>query len=201
LARKQQLLKAQQITAEDVAMAEEQVKELEATERGAVQKLAELQATDPSVEVLRAEAEVNAAQARLDRARQALDECSLKAPVAGTVLRILVSPGDVLGGQPSKAAVLFCPAGPRLVRAEVEQEFAGRLAVSQPAVIEDDAGAGTTWQGHVLRISDWYTQRRAVLQEHPPLNDVRTVECLIAVDKGPAPLRIGQRVRVTIRSE
>ncbi|HXG13016.1 MAG TPA: HlyD family efflux transporter periplasmic adaptor subunit [Gemmataceae bacterium] len=201
LARKQQLYKVNQITAEEVAAAEEQVKELEALERAAAQKLTELQAIDPAVELARAEAEAAGAQVRLAQARQALDECVLKAPSAGTVLRVLAAPGDVLGGQPGKAAVLFCPDGPRLIRAEVEQEFAGRLAVGQPALIEDDGGSAATWRGQVMRISDWYTQRRAVLQETSPLNDVRTVECLIALDSGQPPLRIGQRVRVMINRE
>lgn len=198
LVRKQQLLKANQLSTEEVAAAEEQVKEVEALERAAVQKLAELEVVDPAVDLRRAEAELAAAEARLGQARQALEECELKAPADGTVLRILVAPGDVLSGGPGKPAVLFCPNTPRLVRAEVEQEFAERLCVGQPAVIEDDAGAGTRWRGRVLRISDWYTQRRTVLQESPQLNDVRTVECLIAMEPDQAPLRIGQRVRVWI---
>jgi multidrug resistance efflux pump len=201
LTRKQELFRAQQLSNEDVAAAEEQVKELEALERAAVQKLTELRATDPAIELRRAEAEVATYEARLGQAQQALEECMLKAPAAGTVLRILVSPGDVLAGQPGKATVLFCPEGPRVIRAEVEQEFAARLAVGQPAAVEDDTATGTSWRGRVLRISDWYTQRRAVLQESQNLNDVRTVECLIALDTSSVPLRIGQRVRVAINRE
>ena len=85
-----------------------------------------------------------------------------------------------------------------MFREKLEQEFAGRLAVGQPAVVEDDGGLGGTWRGRVSRISDWYTQRRAVLQESPQRNDVRTVECLVALEPEQAPLRIGQRVRVWI---
>jgi multidrug resistance efflux pump len=198
--RKQLLLQAQQVSSEDVAAAQEQVKEMEALERAALQKLAEMEAVDPAADVRRAEADVAALQARLGQARQTLDECVLKAPSAGTVLRILAAPGDVLGSQPARPAVLFCPSGPRFVRAEVEQEFAGRLAVGQPALIEDDDGSGNSWRGRVGRISDWYTQRRAVLQEQTRLQDVRTIECLIALDDQPA-LRIGQRVRVWINRE
>lgn len=201
LIRKQQLLKAQQISAEELAAAEEQIKEIEALERAAVQKLAELQVINPKVEQARADAEVATYQARLDQAQQVLDECELKAPGPGTVMRILVSPGEVIGAQPAKPALLFCPSKPRLIRAEVEQEFASRLGVGQPVVVEDDTAAGATWRGRVYRIGDWYTQRRAVLQESPLKNDVRTVECLIALDSSQPPLRIGQRVRVAINRE
>jgi hypothetical protein len=47
-------------------------------------------------------------------------------------------------------------------------------------------------------MADWYTQRRLVNEEQLQLKDVRTLECLIALDPGQPPLLIGQRVRVTI---
>jgi multidrug efflux pump subunit AcrA (membrane-fusion protein) len=53
-------------------------------------------------------------QAQVDEARTGLEEYALKAPVDGTVLRVLVSPGDVLGVQPKQPAVLFCPDGRRI---------------------------------------------------------------------------------------
>ena len=91
---------------------------------------------DVEVEVRRAEYELKAAEARRDQARLALEECRLKAPRPGTVLRILVGPGDVLGGQPGQPAVLFAADGPQVIRATVEQEFAeprqGRGARSGP---------------------------------------------------------------------
>jgi hypothetical protein len=65
-------------------------------------------------------------------------------------------------------------------------------------VIRDDSNAPAVWRGRVTSLSDWYTQRRSILQEPLQLNDVRTLECLIAVDPDQAPLRIGQRVRVLI---
>ena len=37
-----------------------------------------------------------------------------------------VDPGEVFGPQSRQPALLFCPDKPRIVRAEVEQEFAAR---------------------------------------------------------------------------
>ncbi len=198
LARKHQLEKIDQMDAREVEASAALVHELEAVERAERSKLAELQLNDPSAGVKRAQADVNAKQARLEQARRGEAECLLKAPTDGTVLRVLVSAGEVLGAQPKQPAILFCPQGPRIVRAEVEQEFASCVAVGQAAAIQDDTTAGSTWHGKVTRISDWYTHRRSILQEPLQFNDVRTLECLITLDPGQPPLRIGQRVRVAL---
>ena len=66
------------------------------------------------------------------------------------------------------------------------------------ALRDDSTGEGI-WAGHVVRISDWYTQRRSVMPEPLQYNDARTLECIIELDAGQPALRIGQRVRVTLR--
>jgi hypothetical protein len=106
--------------------------------------------------------------------------------------------GETLSTQPKLPAIEFCPQAPRVIRAEVMQEWAGRVKEGQAAIIEDDTRAGIHWQGKVKHISDWYTHRRSMLQEPFQYNDVRTLECIVSVDPGGPPLRIGQRVRVTI---
>ena len=57
---------------------------------------------------------------------------------------------------------------------------------------------GSEWRGTVTHVSDWYTQRRSTLLEPMQFNDVRTLEVIIRPEKGKDPLRIGQRVRVTL---
>jgi putative ABC transport system ATP-binding protein len=196
-ARKERLNKK-----EEAAVAAEEVKKGEAAEQAGREKLRALEERDPAPEVARAEADVLAKTAQLDKARHGLEECAVRAPAEGTVLRVLAHPGELFSPEARQPALLFCPAGPRLVRAEVEQEFAGRVAVGQAAEVEDDAGAGAPpWTGWVVRLSDWYAPRRTILPGTLPLQDVRTLECLIRLDPGRPPPRIGQRVRVRLPRE
>ena len=197
LARKAEL-RGTLVNDKDYAPAQAQHEEAKAVLRGEEQKLEELKLNDPHESVQLAETDVRARQARLDLAQVALGECDLKAPSDGTVLRLLTARGDVLSAQPRQPAVLLCPRGPRIIRAEVEQEFAPRVAVGQDAAIQDDNSTATTWRGKVVRVSDWYTHRRSILLEPLQQNDVRTLECLIELTPGQAPLRIGQRLRVTL---
>jgi multidrug resistance efflux pump len=196
--RKHKLLQNQQVPAEEAEAAADLVKEAEAAERAEQEKLRALQLIDPATPIARAETDLAAKQAKLEQARYALEECRLKAPADGKILRVLVGAGEMLGPQPRQAAIQFCAAGPRIVRAEVEQEFAARVAVGQIATVADDSHASSTWRGKVIRVSDWYTHRRSIIQEPLQVNDVRTLECIIQLEPGQSQPRIGQRVRVTL---
>jgi multidrug resistance efflux pump len=196
--RTRKLLKDGMAGSEEAATAENIVRELEAMLQAEHDKAARLQAFNPTEQVTLAEAEVEARQARLDEARHALSERAVYAPADGEVLRLLAAVGDVRGPQAANAAILFCPDRPRVVRAEVPQEFADRVRVGQTVVIQDDARLVEVGRGEVARVSDWYTQRRSVLQEPSVRNDVRTLECIIRITPGDSPLRIGQRVRVVM---
>jgi multidrug resistance efflux pump len=164
-------------------------------------KLRAIQATKPDVKVRQADEALTLARQRADEARLALKRCALEAPADGTVLRVAVTKGAILGPQTRQAPVLFAPTGPRIVRAEVDQEFAHRVQVSMTAVITDEANSQVVWQGRVKRLGAAYLPKRSAggpesfsLSGSEP----RVLECLVELDPGqPAPL-LGQRVRVSI---
>jgi multidrug resistance efflux pump len=198
LAVKQKLLKDNFISAAEVSAVEDQIKELAAMRTGEEKKLAELQLVDPRLDVRAAEAEVKRLRVLLREAEQGLAECAVTAPQAGTVMRVLVRPGAVLDGLQRQPAVLFAPDEPRIVRAEVDQEFAARVTVGKSVRILDDSNVQDLGRGRVTQLSDWFLRRRMILLEPTRFNDARTLECLVTLDAGHAPLRLGQRVQVRI---
>jgi multidrug resistance efflux pump len=188
-------------SAEDVKAADKLAEEAEAGVKAEQAKLAVLRALKPQVAVDLSEIDVRAKKQDVEKASLGVRECVLRAPVKGKVLRRLVRVGEVLGANPHQPALQFCPSEERIVRAEVEQEFAGRVVKGMKAHIQDDATGGNEWQGEVVRVSDWYSQRRSVTLEPLQFNDVRTLEVIIRVKPDPKnPLRIGQRMRVTLES-
>src|SRR5439155_19646908 len=122
--------------------------------------LRRLEASRPDIELDEAEKNVELARARVDEARIALDNCALKAKTDGTILRVYTHIGALITSQLRQPPVLFAPAGPRVVRAEVPQEFAHRVQVGMAATIQDVAIADLVWQGTVKRLSDAYLPRR-----------------------------------------
>ena len=198
--RLQRMVEKQAAPKEDLDAAVNRAEAAEAAIKVEEEKLRELDLVEPENDISRAEADVAGKQAQLDNAQFALDECSVKAPCDGEVLRLQVGVGEWLGSLPKQSALQFLPAGPRIVRAEVEQEFANRVREGQIAEIHDDSKAGPTWRGKVVRLSDWYTHRRSIVQEPLQFNDVRTLECIIQLDAHAELPKIGQRVRVMLGS-
>jgi membrane fusion protein (multidrug efflux system) len=198
LSHQRELRKSSLIPIRDVTSAEDQVTEMETLVRAEAEKLKEVELSNPALVVHEADLKAAAARAGLRQAKYNLEECVLKAPEAGTVLRMSVHAGEVVGGPAATAAVLFCPDRPLLVRVEVEQEFAGRIVLGRPAVVHDEFSPEIVWRGQVTRIADWYSQRRSMAAKPGQFKDVPTVECLVTLDAGRPPFRIGQRVEVRI---
>jgi HlyD family secretion protein len=198
LRQKEYQFKDKLISSQEVTATRDEVKALEEQQTAENEKLAELRTVDPELVVRKARAEVKRTQSQRDRARHQLDECTLKAPMAGTVHRISVGAGDIVTGNPAQPVVRFCPDETPLIRAEVNQEFADRVKVGQAALIRDDTHKGATWRGRVRSVAGWYDRRRPDSEDPSSYTDVRTVECLITIDPGQPPLRIGQRMRVMI---
>jgi multidrug resistance efflux pump len=185
--------------ASDVKVAEKAVEQAEAGVEAEKAKLEVLRAMKPGVAVELADIDLRAKKEDVEKAELGVRECVVRAPKKGKILRKLVSVGEVLGANPKLPALQFCPSEERIVRAEVEQEFAGRVSKGMKARIQDDATGGGEWQGEVIRVSDWYAQRRSVTFEPLQFNDVRTLEVIIRVKPDPKnPLRIGQRMRVML---
>lgn len=161
-------------------------------------KLDQLRLEHPADMLSVAEANLAATEARRAMAADAVAKHILLAPEAGKILRLQVNKGQILGGGVPLPAAWFCAARPRIVRCEIDQEFASRVQLGMSARIYTDAGDTAAWQGTVQRIADWIAPRRSMLDEPFQKNDVRTLECIVALDAGQAPLLIGERVRVEL---
>ncbi|HEY7312650.1 MAG TPA: HlyD family efflux transporter periplasmic adaptor subunit [Gemmataceae bacterium] len=199
LERKKRLQKIDDAVAEEVQDAELQVEEAKVGVKGEERKLAAYQAGRRPAEgdVKRAGEDIEAKEAQLEEAQNAVKECVVRAPADGTPLRILVGVGQALGANAHQPAVQFAAATPLLVRAEVEQEFVGRVRKGESVLIQDHITGQDCARGKVVRIARWYTNRRTNTPDmFAAGSDTRTLECIIKIDSILQEVRIGQRVRV-----
>lgn len=185
----------------DLETAKGMVEEAQANLRAQQIMLQKIRLNDPMEEVRLAEAALAGSLAQLEQAEKQLKECDLVAPSDGTIVRLYVGKGDVLGPQPRQPAILFCPSDPRIIRAELDQEAAARVRKGLKVLIEDDVRTGSHWEGKVDHIPEFYLQRRSNVAEPFSFNESRILECLINITPPPDGKelpRLGQRVRVRI---
>lgn len=190
-------LEFNKISPAEFAAGEAEVRQLLQIEAAENERFRELKDSDPSLRLRLVQARKELAEIAVQAAEKALADCQLKAPVRGTVLRIQTSVGETVTPGGFEPPIIFRPEGALVVRAELEQEFLGRVHEGMPAKITDETRPRSpVWTGSLARISGWVARRRSIVLEPGELNDVRTVECLVTLDDLPEPLLVGQRVRV-----
>ena len=201
LARKEELVKKELVSQVEVDVARAQLGEAMALVKAEQNRLLEVKAVDPEREVNLAQLQLNRSQAQLDRARRDCEEYQLRAPVGGLVLRVQAQEGDLVGPTSPRPAVWLAPEGTRVVRAEVSQEFAGRVQEGLDVQVEDEASGGLLARGKIVELSDWFLPRRQFSVLPTSINTGLTLECVIELQEGQAQLRLGQRVRVRILAD
>jgi multidrug efflux pump subunit AcrA (membrane-fusion protein) len=167
---------------------------------GERQHLAVIQAAPVEAEIRAAEADLQAAAGLVAEAQAAVDSCLVRAHrTGGMVEQLVAAPGVTFGPASQRPLLLLVPAGKRVVRAEVDPEFAyrvqGKLGAS--VTVTDFTNTALTYAGVVRRQSDIFLPKRnAGLALDPP----KVLECVIDLpDPAPAgkpPLRVNQPVRV-----
>jgi multidrug resistance efflux pump len=160
----------------------------------------QLKDTDPDLAVQLAKDAYDDALLQLDLAKIQRNFCTLKAPEAGWVLRINVRPGQLWNPYGAFPAMQFRPDRPWTVRCEIDQIYATKVKPGMPCDIFDDRLDKSTWKGTVQSCSDWIAPRRVDPNDPAAFHDVRTMECIIRLDETKDVPRVGQRVRVVIRS-
>ncbi len=135
------------------------------------------------------------------RARQRLAELertvrTVRAPVSGLVLRRTAAVGAAAVAASGTPLFVLAPDGPRIVRAELDEAFVGRVMPGAVAWVTDASGGGRVLKARVLRISPSF--EAAALDDQPGGRaDGRVLRLVLAFEE-PNTLRLGQRVLARI---
>jgi len=136
LTRREEFVKKELASPVDVDVGGAQLNETKALVKVEQNRLAELKAVNPELEVQLAHLQLNRSKTQLDRVRKEREEYLLQAPVDGLVLRVQTQAGDLVSPASPRPAVWLAPTGVWIVRAEVSQEFAERVCEGMPVQVE-----------------------------------------------------------------
>jgi HlyD family secretion protein len=150
---------------------QEQIAEAKAT----LNRIAEVRPVDVAV----AEAEVSQAQAAVKTAQAELDRAYIKSPQAGTVLKILTRPGEVVSSD--EGIVRIGQTQAMYAVAEVYESDIGKVKPGQKASVTSSA-LSQKLIGTVETIG-WEVERQEVVNTDPTANiDAKVVEVKIKLD-------------------
>ena len=146
------------------------------------------------VAVQMAMASIDSARARQVVAAREVEERKVVAPLDGQVIQRQARPGNGVSTLNVTPLFLFAPDRPRIVRAELEEQYLGLVAPNQAAEIVLEADTTKTWRGNVLRVGR-LVGARTPSDDPGEKQDNRVVEVVVSFEDAQT-LLIGQRVVV-----
>jgi HlyD family secretion protein len=164
-------------------------------------QLSLLRAGSREEDIRQAKALRDASAAELDSSRARLAQCSVRAPVSGVVLDVLVNRGQFFSLAVPQPLLHIVPDGQARVRAEVALHDFAHVCLQQRATIAADALPNASIQAEVVSISPTVSRgtmgaaaNAASAGGNAGVSDV--VAVVLKVDSGAPPLPIGLPVTV-----
>ncbi len=105
-------------------------------------------------DLARADANLSAAESEIKLAQDKLDKCTVRAPIDGTVLRVLLRAGESFSLVSPRPVFTMADVSGRRVRAEVDEDDIAKVHVGQKLLVSADAFGRRTFSGVVTRLSD-----------------------------------------------
>lgn len=135
------------------------------------------------------------ARQRANLQRKEVDARTILAPVDGVILRRSARVGDATSTSTVTEMFLLAPDGPRVLRAQIDEQFVGLVHPGQRAEVMLERDAGVMLSGQVERVAAVFGSARAGSDVRA--EDARTIEITVRLD-GPeaeiSKLVLGQRM-------
>jgi len=149
----------------------------------------------------RADADVLAAEGRVQTAQERIAKCSIVAPIDGTVLRVYAKRGESFSTVTPRPLFSLADTSTRHIKAEVDERDVDKLSVGQNVIIQADALEGKKLRGSVSRVSAMMGRKSISTGDPSDKSDRDILEAVIDFDDNAKPLPIGLRVTVQFLSD
>jgi HlyD family secretion protein len=161
--------------------------------------LAKLKAPDSALPS-RLEGELNVARAEWTLAKAGLEKTRIRAPADSTVLQVDAKKGELAmpSLEPAPALMVLGDVSALRVRAELDEQYLGRLRVGQRVLVRAAAFRGREFDGKVSAVARIVGPGRA--RGPRKFNDVDVLEVVVDLSS-PGPLVVGEQVDVYFSSE
>jgi len=145
-------------------------------------------------EIAKADADVRSAEQRIRSVRQMLDKSIVRAPIAGTVLRTLLRPGETFSVMVPQPILRLADTSRLRVRAEVDERDVARVFAGQRVVVRGDVWPDRGVPGRVGRIGSQMGRKTVRSGDPAEKRDRDVLEVLVDLDHADPRLVVGLRV-------
>lgn len=166
-------------------------------ERAQLRKL-EAQSATPLPTQL--EGQLNVARTELRVAVAELEKLTIRAPIAGTILKTDVRPGEVAAPSLPQPLVLLGDLSRLRVRAELDEHNIGKIKLGDATTVRAEAFRDQTFTGKVAAIAPLVQPARLAAPGSRNLTDFNVNEVMIDLNE-PGPLIAGMKVDVYFESK
>jgi len=146
------------------------------------------------------EGQLNVARTELRVAIAELEKLTIRAPIAGSVLKVDVKAGEVAAPSLPQPLLLLGDLSQLRVRAELDEHNAGKVKVGEPVMVRAEAFHDQTFAGKVVAIAPLIQPARLSSPGSRNLTDFNVNEVMIDLNE-PGPLIAGMNVDVYFGSE
>ena len=148
-------------------------------------------------ELAKADADVHAAEQRIQLAEEKIGKCIVRAPEDGTILRVHMRAGESFALVSPKPLFSMADLSVRRVRAEVDEKDIRSVRVGQKVLISSDADRHHQAQGTVVKIASMMG-RKSVFTGAPTDKSDRDILEVLADLEAPAADNLPVGLRVTV---
>ena len=146
------------------------------------------------------EGQLNVARTELRVALAELAKMTIRAPIAGTVLKVDVKAGEVAAPSLPQPLLLLGDLSQLRVRAELDEHNTGKIKVGEAVIVRAEAFPGQTFAGKVTVIAPLVQPARLASPGSRNLTDFSINEVMVDLNE-PSPLIAGMNVDVYFGSK
>jgi len=151
-------------------------------------------------DVAMADANIALAKAKLREAQADLDKSYIRAPIDGTVLRILRRAGEQVSATFPRIVMVMGDIRTLRVRAEINENDIGRIKVGQESYVTVDAYPGRRFPGTITKIAGRMGKKAVHTDDPSEKIDTKVLDVLVTLASG-ADLPVGLRVDVFVNAD
>lgn len=188
------------IPREELDKARHDLEVAEAAARAAASRKDLVNAPPLPEEVAKAGADVKSAEERVKTATAKLEKCTVKAPIAGTVLKCHLKAGESVSTVYPQPIVSLADTSSLRVRAEVDERDVARIYPGQRVVVLVDAFPDKTFPGKVSSVGALMGRKKVRTGDPAEKSDRDVLEVLIDLEQTDKRLAVGLRVTVRFLS-